>query len=53
MKKLDLAQLEKFQGQGGKKSDWDYFLDGLACGYGLATVTNPFGAYLAYHSCGF
>lgn len=50
MKKLDLAQLEKFQ---GGKGDLDYFLDGLACGYGLATIASPFGALIAIRSCGF
>ncbi|WP_165571989.1 hypothetical protein [Chryseobacterium vrystaatense] len=50
MKTLDLEILEKIE---GGKGDWDAFLDGVACGYGLATSITFFGALLAYHSCGF
>ena len=50
MKKLKLEKLETIKG--GNK-DIDAFLDGVTCGYGLATIASGFGLIIAAYSCGF
>lgn len=45
MKELSIEQMEIYTG--GSE-----FLDGVACGYGLATITTGVGAFLALYGCG-
>lgn len=48
MKELTLQQMSAVEG-GNDVTD---FLDGVACGYGLATIATGFGALLAVYGCG-
>lgn len=45
MKELSIEQMEIYTG--GSE-----FLDGVACGYGLATAGTGFGLALAIYGCG-
>jgi bacteriocin-like protein len=47
MKELSIEKLELVQG-----GSWTEFADGVACGYGLATIATGFGAVLAVYGCG-
>jgi hypothetical protein len=49
MKELNIIQLELINAGDGDLKD---FADGLACGYGLATIATGFGAILAVYGCG-